>query len=452
MSHRQRFFAGLVGALLALTVIPVAAKAGIITDPQDFVLEKRETQISLGEPVDIDESESAVLAAGGEYGTFSLPVSGTVRYDYAWDVLDLLNRERAKAGLPALSMDQDLLNAAVLRSAEITVLFDHDRPNGEECFTASSKMFGENIASGQLNPSTVMSAWMNSQGHRENILRSSFTTVGIGCLQVGNTYYWVQCFGSGDLASVTRPANVDKTQVVQVAPEAFGLGVYVVATSDDGSRVVDAPTKVAPNTTQRFMMVAEDSADNLWAISDPMTWGTSDASIATVDASGVAAFHSGGKVTIAATSSGGLVAAKSLDLTLLSEGDVPVYRVYNKNSGLHHYTTSEYERDQLVSLGWNDEGISFYVSTKKGTPVYRNYNPNDGNHNWTESKFEHDHLNSVGWDNEGVAWRTSESATIDVYRLYNPNSGEHVYTTSKYEYDSVVAAGWHGEGVAWKSL
>ncbi|KFI53862.1 hypothetical protein [Bifidobacterium callitrichos] len=136
---------------------------------------------------------------------------------------------------------------------------------------------------------------------------------------------------------------------------------------------------------------------------------------------------------------------------------VPVYRVYDVNSGLHHYTTSEAERDHLVRLGWRDEGTSFKAakedaSNKNLKPVYREYNPNDGNHNWTMSKAEHDHLVRVGWHDEGVAWYVDASASTEVYRLYNPNSGEHVYTTSWAEYESVGRAGWHQEGVAWQSL
>ena len=59
-----------------------------------------------------------------------------------------------------------------------------------------------------------------------------------------------------------------------------------------------------------------------------------------------------------------------------------VYRVYNKNNGLHHYTKSRTEVDNLVALGWNDEGVSFCV-VENGTAVYRLYNPNDGNHMYT---------------------------------------------------------------------
>jgi uncharacterized repeat protein (TIGR02543 family) len=135
---------------------------------------------------------------------------------------------------------------------------------------------------------------------------------------------------------------------------------------------------------------------------------------------------------------------------------VAVYRVYNTNSGLHHYTTSAGERDALVKLGWKSEGVSFQAA-KQGSisglkPVYREYNPYDGNHNWTLNPTEHKTLVGLGWHDEGVAWYTNPAGPVPVYRLYNPHSGEHVYTTSAKEYAAVGKAGWHQEGTAWKGL
>jgi uncharacterized repeat protein (TIGR02543 family) len=135
---------------------------------------------------------------------------------------------------------------------------------------------------------------------------------------------------------------------------------------------------------------------------------------------------------------------------------VPVYRVYNKRSGLHHYTTNLTEKNALVKLGWKDEGASFNAAKQNSAnglkPVYREYNPHNGNHNWTLDPSEHKTLVKLGWKDEGVAWYANPSGPVTVYRLYNPHSGEHVYTTSAKEYAAVGAAGWHQEGTAWKGL
>lgn len=116
---------------------------------------------------------------------------------YAAKVVDLVNAERAKAGLSALTLDLDASRAAQVRAAEIRSSFSHTRPGGKSCFTAlqeagvSYRSAGENIAAGQRTPEEVMTAWMNSEGHRKNILSSQFKAIGVGYLEGG---YWTQFF------------------------------------------------------------------------------------------------------------------------------------------------------------------------------------------------------------------------------------------------------------------
>lgn len=120
--------------------------------------------------------------------------------EFASEVVRLVNEERAKAGLSALTTDATLTAAANKRAVETADVFSHTRPNGESCFTVLSeygikyKTAGENIAYGQKTPEAVVNAWMNSAGHRKNILSSSFTKIGVGIYKSGNTYYWTQMF------------------------------------------------------------------------------------------------------------------------------------------------------------------------------------------------------------------------------------------------------------------
>lgn len=119
---------------------------------------------------------------------------------YARQVADLVNEQRASAGLDRLAWDPSLSSAANIRSKELTVLFSHTRPDGTDCFTAISNpqdyvAFGENIAAGQPSPSVVMDAWMNSSGHRANILNSHYTKIGVSCYDKDDMYHWVQIFG-----------------------------------------------------------------------------------------------------------------------------------------------------------------------------------------------------------------------------------------------------------------
>lgn len=124
-----------------------------------------------------------------------------------------------------------------------------------------------------------------------------------------------------------------------------------------------------------------------------------------------------------------------------------VYRVYNPNSGKHHYTSSVGEKNYLVKLGWRDEGIAWEAGSH--TPVYRLYNPNNGLHFFTASEAEKNSLVKLGWRDEGIAFYGGDN--LDVFRLYNRNSGEHFYTVDYLERDSLVSKGWRYEGVAFKT-
>lgn len=121
-----------------------------------------------------------------------------------WEVLKLTNKERLKDGEEALSSFALLQSAADVRTKEIVSSFSHTRPNGTTCFTAITQKnityyaAGENIATGQRSPAEVMNGWMNSSGHRANILSQNFQHVGVGYGDTG--YYgtsWVQLFVGG---------------------------------------------------------------------------------------------------------------------------------------------------------------------------------------------------------------------------------------------------------------
>lgn len=118
---------------------------------------------------------------------------------YATQVVSLVNQERAKVGLSALKVSNATLKTMALDKAKDMYnngYFDHNSPTYGSPFDMMKKYgisysyAGENIAKGQRTPQEVMTAWMNSSGHRANILNSKFTTIGVA-------YYngvWVQEF------------------------------------------------------------------------------------------------------------------------------------------------------------------------------------------------------------------------------------------------------------------
>lgn len=116
-------------------------------------------------------------------------------------VTSLVNAARQDAGLSELELDADLCAAAQARAQEIAQSFSHTRPDGSSCFTIleefgiSYRAAGENIAMGQRTPEEVMDGWMNSSGHRENILNGTFTSIGVGYYVDGaGAAHWVQIF------------------------------------------------------------------------------------------------------------------------------------------------------------------------------------------------------------------------------------------------------------------
>jgi uncharacterized YkwD family protein len=119
---------------------------------------------------------------------------------YEQKVVDLTNQQRVKNGLPALKVDLSLSKVAREKSSDMQKnnYFSHTSPSYGSPFDMMKKFgityktAGENIAKGQRSPEEVVNAWMNSAGHRQNILSSNFTHIGVGHVANGN--YWTQQF------------------------------------------------------------------------------------------------------------------------------------------------------------------------------------------------------------------------------------------------------------------
>lgn len=158
--------------------------------------------------------------------------TGICRYDYAFQVLTLVNQQRADAGVPALTMDQGLLDVAMARAAEQTVTFGHTCPNGSSCFDvfpnkSDASYWAENAAMGQSSPEAVMNSWMNSSGHKANILNANVTAIGVGCFEMNGSFYWIQCFvATSEIAAAANPGNLKVTYSIATAA---GQSTYVVS-------------------------------------------------------------------------------------------------------------------------------------------------------------------------------------------------------------------------------
>ena len=138
----------------------------------------------------------------------------------------------------------------------------------------------------------------------------------------------------------------------------------------------------------------------------------------------------------------------------LTMAEGTVYRLYNPNSGEHHYTMDANEYITLGGLGWQQEGAGWLAPDKfeSSTVVYRLYNPSSGDHHYTMDENEYKTLGRIGWKQEGEGWRSADpSSGVKVYRLFNPNVaiGTHHYTMDENEYRTLGGLGWKQEGIAW---
>lgn len=143
-------------------------------------------------PIDAPEATAAPIPTAIPAAPVS---SGLSMSAMAAEVAAQVNAERAKYGLSSLTVSDELTRAACVRASEIVRQFSHTRPDGSSCFTVSGAAYGENIAKGQSSADRVMAAWMSSEGHRANILRESYGSIGVCALKVNGVIYWVQLFG-----------------------------------------------------------------------------------------------------------------------------------------------------------------------------------------------------------------------------------------------------------------
>lgn len=130
----------------------------------------------------------------------NIPTTDSTVTNYEQEVIRLVNEIRTRNGLKALTYDWELSRVARYKSQDMkdNNYFAHNSPvygtpfQMIKSFGISYKSAGENIAKGYATPQTVVNGWMNSSGHRANILNANYTRIGVGYVAGGN--YWTQMF------------------------------------------------------------------------------------------------------------------------------------------------------------------------------------------------------------------------------------------------------------------
>ncbi len=165
--------------------------------PVDYAAET--TQAYSNEKATVAQAPTAERATATETRTNTTAAPSTSNYERR--VAELVNVERQKNGLAPLTLDPAISNVARIKSKDMSDnnYFAHQSPtygSAADMLTQNGirySAWGENIAAGQKTPEEVVSAWMNSPGHKANILASHFTKIGVGYVNNGRPY-WTQMF------------------------------------------------------------------------------------------------------------------------------------------------------------------------------------------------------------------------------------------------------------------
>ncbi len=180
------------------SVSPSAAPSTTAPEPTKTPSKKPKATPSKKPKTDTPPSKAATKAPEKP----SAPVTLSEEAAAAAEVLRLVNEERAKAGCNAVAANSSLADLASAFSEDMAErgFFDHTDPDGSSPWDRAAKagitnLGGENIARGQADAAAVMDAWMNSPGHRANILNCDFKTLGVGVHMASGGPWWTQNFG-----------------------------------------------------------------------------------------------------------------------------------------------------------------------------------------------------------------------------------------------------------------
>lgn len=245
--------------------------------------------------VTCENTELVRFGKNGFHYAEQVSVLGTRDYQMTFQVLSLVNEERKKQGLSPVNMDAGLLQSAMKRAEELSLLFSHTRPDGTNCFSVNQDMAAENIAIGSTNAVEVMKMWMASTEQRENILKKDIHSIGIGCFFVNGSYMWTQLFSEKSITgNCVQPANANTTPRMELLADPFAeaadLAKSMVGTSEKykykakirlmgGLRVGDAKQAAFCIVNPGFSAFSVPVYTNI-------TWSSGDSSVALADTSG----------------------------------------------------------------------------------------------------------------------------------------------------------------------
>ena len=363
-----------------------------------------------------------------------IPLSVTYHQSEARTMLEMINEFRTGdeawawnsddsekvwyENLTELTYDYDLEKAAMQRAAEIAVSFSHTRTDGSQCFTAYPDAFaygasGENIAAGYTSAGSAFIAWREDdlpyygQGHRRNMLGTSFRSVGIGCAEYNGRKYWVQEFSS--LVINTNPVDYDEEPVEVKIPVTKKLCQLQLLFEDAGynsnpeAKLAVGESIGFPSVSAKVVYDGSDFAD----LGEVTEYEISDPDVIQVENGRLVALKEGSSSVTWKTEYGSLTGELILNVTVGSEH-------------VHDYHVSwewadDYSSADAVFICSGDESHTFTLKAEVTEEILEEAN--------------------CGWDGEAryTAAVVYEGITYtDIQTAVIPATEEHEYTEPEY--------------------
>ena len=284
----KRLLSLLLALVLCLSLLPTAFAEGT----GSFTVELTCT-------VDLDGARSM------------LPMVNTLRTgEDAWQLDE--NEQRVELpGLSELSYSYDLEEIALQRAVEIALSFSHTRPNGEKCFTClatdGNRSWGENIAAGYTTAAAAFEGWCETnedyegQGHRRNMLKDSFVSIGIAHVVVNGTHYWVQEFSYDPIPGADAQTAGERTCTVDIT--GGSVSSCGTATVEPAALSLTVGETAAVPVASAALQLTGAWPSRTTTVRETPDWQSGDTGVVTVE-NGVVTAVGAGETTLTATAFG----------------------------------------------------------------------------------------------------------------------------------------------------
>lgn len=192
------------GTTIAVITCPIQPSTGTEPSPESVTESTTESAADSAPELPTDSPTAPAPDQTPEIPTESVPETATPpssssqssASELEKEAFDMINAIRLENGLKALEWDSELYECTNIRAEEASRYWSHTRPDGSSWYTVNPDIFhGENLAQGYRTASAVVEGWMNSTGHRENILNSRYTRGSLSLYKGDSGWYW--CFGFG---------------------------------------------------------------------------------------------------------------------------------------------------------------------------------------------------------------------------------------------------------------